>query len=73
MAKSKTKIKLNPLERWQKAGELGTAIQNALPPDLMYMSLEQIFGGEHDAAITPEVRAMYELRQQLRANSYGQT
>jgi hypothetical protein len=71
MPKSKT-IKMNPLERWQKAGELGNAIQSELPADLRYLPLETIFTSERAATLTPEIRQMYNLRQRLRANSYGQ-
>lgn len=63
---------MNALERWQKCGELGKAISAALPPELRYESLEEVFSGAHDAVLTPTIREMYALKLRLKANSYGQ-
>lgn len=72
MPKAKSKIKMNPLERWKKCGELGRAIDKALPQELRYRPDEEVFSGAHDAVITPAVREMYELMQRLKADDYGQ-
>jgi hypothetical protein len=70
---AKAKIKMNPLERWQKCGELSRAISAALPQQLRSYTLESVFSsGEYDAVITPDIREMYDLMLRLRANSYGQ-
>jgi hypothetical protein len=69
---AKAKIKMNALERWQKCGELRSAISNALPQELRGKPDEEIFSGAHDAVITPAIREMYNLMLRLQANSYGQ-
>jgi hypothetical protein len=70
---TKSKIKMNALERWQKCGELSRAISAALPQHLRSYTLESIFSsGEYDAVITPAIREMYALMLRLQANSYGQ-
>ena len=65
MAKAKSpKIKLNPLERWQKAHELYRAIEVACflaGVPLWGKPLEEFFSSSDASAVGPEVKAMYDL------------